>query len=219
MYNHTPMNAAKRYTAIVADDHPLVRRSLVDILVAQDNVDVVAQAEDGLSAVSLAKQHQPDLLTLDIAMPFAQGIAVYAEVKRWSPKTAIAVFSGITSRALLIEFHTAGAEGIFTKRGDLDEFEKAIPVLLLGGRVVSSDAAAIIGSGAETQELTLRESQILSAIADGLTTKGIAQQLGISPKTVENHRSNIMAKIGVQSMAELLAYAVREGLFDVQNQL
>ncbi|MEJ6397138.1 response regulator transcription factor [Yoonia sp. 208BN28-4] len=213
------MRRTAQYTAIVADDHQILRSGLADILAAQGNITVVAQAEDGLSAVSLAKQHQPHLMTLDIAMPFAQGISVFAEVKRWSPDTAIAVFSGITTRSLLTEFQSAGAEGIFTKRGDIAEFRDAIPTLLAGGKVISSDAASLIGAGDDKSELTLRERQILSSIAGGLTTKGIAEHLGISPKTVENHRSNIMAKLGVQSMAELLAYAIREGLFDVQNQL
>lgn len=213
------MRQDKDYTAIVADDHQILRKGVADILSAQENLTVVAQAEDGLSAVALCKQHQPDLLTLDIAMPFAQGISVFAEVKRWSPQTRIAVFSGITTRALLREFLSAGADGIFTKRGDIAEFAAAIPTLLNGGKVISSDAEGIIASANEASELTLRERQILSSIANGMTTKGIAEHLGISPKTVENHRSNIMSKLGVQSMAELLAYAIREGLFDVQNQL
>jgi DNA-binding NarL/FixJ family response regulator len=213
------MPSKPTFTAIVADDHQLLRTGLVATLNSQPDVTVVAQAENGLSAVSLAKQHQPDLLTLDIAMPYAQGISVFSEIKRWSPKTCVAVFSGITSRGLLKELQDAGAEGIFTKRGEITEFERAIPILLNGGKVISSDAASIIGDEADHSSLTTRERQVISCIANGLTTKDIAIQLGISPKTVENHRTNIMSKLDVQSMAGLLAYAVREGLFDVQNQL
>lgn len=207
------------FTSIVADDHQILRDALTALLNAQHDVRVVAQAKDGLQAVSLAKQHQPDLVTLDIAMPFAQGVSVFTEIKRWSPKTKVAVFSGITSGGLLRELRDAGADGIFTKRGDIAEFEHAIPVLLKGGKVISSDATAIIQDASDAAALTNRESQILSCIANGMTTKAIADYLGISPKTVENHRTNIMAKLNVQSMAELLAYAIREGLFDVQDQL
>ncbi|SEW40539.1 two component transcriptional regulator, LuxR family [Cognatiyoonia koreensis] len=213
------MKAQANYSAIVADDHELLRHGIANILEEQGNIRVVAHASDGLSAVALTKRHQPDLLTLDIAMPFAQGISVLVEVKRWSPDTRVAVFSGITSSALLRELQDAGADGIFTKRGAISEFEQAIPILLEGGKIVSSDAAEIIAKGTETAALTKRERQIISKIASGLTTKAIAKRLGISPKTVENHRSSIMSKLGVQSMAELLAYAVREGLFDVQSQL
>lgn len=207
------------YTAVVADDHPLVRQGLVQILSNHPGVTVVGEATDGLTAVSLAKQFQPDLLTLDIAMPFAQGIAVFTEVRRWTPDTRIAVFSGITSAALMRELHESGAEGIFTKRGDIAEFARAVPIILSGGRVVSSDAAEIIEGGIDKPALTPRERQILSHIANGHTTKSIAETLALSPKTIENHRANIMAKLEVSSMAELLAYALREGLLDSQTQL
>ena len=213
------MRAPRRYTAIVADDHPLVRSGLVQVLMAQGNIDVVGEAADGVAALSLARRHKPDLMTLDIAMPFAQGIAVFAEVKRWSPDTRVAVFSGITSSTLLRELVQAGAEGIFTKRGDIAEFAAAIPALLQGQSVVSSDAQGLIETAEDSPALTVRERQIMNLIANGHSTKSIAETLGISPKTIENHRTNIMTKVGVSSMAELLAYALREGLLDGQNQL
>jgi len=213
------MTARHEFTAVVADDHQLIRQGLVEMLNARANIQVVGEAADGISAVSLAKKHRPDLLTLDIAMPHAQGIAVFSEVKRWSPTTIVAVFSGVTSRALLYELHRAGAEGIFTKRGDLAEFQNAIPLLLSGRKYVSSDATGLIDVEGQSTDLTFRERQILSLIANGQTTRSIAQTLGLSPKTVENHRANIMAKLEVSSMAGLLAYALREGLLDSQTQL
>jgi len=209
----------KNLTAVVADDNQLIRDGLVKLLNAYRGIEVVGEAEDGISAVTLAKTHKPDLMTLDIAMPFAQGIAVYTEVRRWSPHTKIAVFSGITSAALMRELYAAGAHGMFTKRSEISEFEQSIPILLKGGRVISADAAAMIGAAGETTALSAREPQILSLIANGQTTKTIAATLGLSPKTVENHRSSIMSKLDVGSIAELLAYALREGLLDPQNQL
>ncbi|RYG89222.1 response regulator transcription factor [Loktanella sp. IMCC34160] len=213
------MRAAPRYTALVADDHPLVRSGLVGLLQAQGNISVVGEAADGVEAVSLAKSLKPDLMTLDIAMPFAQGIAVFTEVKRWSPDTRVAVFSGVTSSALLQELCQSGAEGVFTKRGDMAEFAEAIPMLLRGQKIVSSDAVRLIEAAQSPNALTSRERQIMSLIANGQTTRSIAETLGVSPKTIENHRTNIMTKIGVNSMAGLLAYALREGLLDGQSQL
>ncbi|SHH29780.1 two component transcriptional regulator, LuxR family [Cognatiyoonia sediminum] len=209
----------RNLTAVVADDHQLIRDGLVKLLNAYRGMEVVGEADNGISAVTLAKTHKPDLMTLDIAMPHAQGIAVYTEVRRWSPDTKIAVFSGITSVALMRDLYAAGAHGMFTKRSDISEFEQSIPILLKGGRVISADAAAMIDAATETTSLSAREQQILSLIANGQTTKTIAKTLGLSPKTVENHRSNIMSKLEVGSMAELLAYALREGLLDSQNQL
>jgi DNA-binding NarL/FixJ family response regulator len=197
----------------------MVRSGLADLLKAQGNIDVVGEAADGVAAVSMAKRFKPDLMTLDIAMPFAQGIAVFAEVKRWSPETRVVVFSGVTSSSLLNELVLAGADGVFTKRGDMAEFAAAIPTLMQGKKVISSDAAGLIDAARSSNALTARERQIMSLIANGHTTKSIADTLGVSPKTVENHRTNIMTKLGVNSMAGLLAYALREGLLDGQSQL
>lgn len=213
------MSQHPSFRAIVADDHKLLRTGIVQILEAHGAISVVAEAEDGLQTIALVKQHRPDLLTLDIAMPFAQGIAIYGEVMRWSPETRVIVFSGITSASLLQELLDAGVEGLFTKRGDVGELERAIPIILGGGKVVSSDAAQLIESGQASGTLTTREKQVLSCIAQGHSTKGVAEQLGISVKTVDNHRTNLMAKLGVRSMAELLAYALKEGLLDSHREL
>lgn len=216
---HLEMSLMNTFTAVVADDHQLIRSGLVEMLNSLQGMTVVGEAVDGISAVSMAKKYKPDLMTLDIAMPYAQGIAVFTEVKRWSPYTKIAVFSGITSAGLMQELHYAGANGLFTKRGDIGEFEHAIPLLLKGGRFISSDAAEMINGASKTLGLSIREQQILSLIANGQTSKSIAQTLGLSTKTVENHRANIMTKLDVSSMAELLAFALREGLLDGQSQL
>jgi DNA-binding NarL/FixJ family response regulator len=203
----------------VADDHKLLRAGIIHILTAQANIDVIAEAADGLTAIAATKRFKPDFLTLDIAMPYAQGLAVYAEVKRWSPDTRVVVFTGVTSSKLLSEIVNAGVHGLFTKRGDIEEFERAIPIILNGGKVISPDAAKLIDTAAETQELTARERQILSLICNGQSTKGIAAALSVSTKTVDNHRTNIMSKLNVRSLAELLAYALREGLLDAQREL
>ena len=208
-----------QHTAVVADDHKLLRAGIVQILTSQMGIQVVAEAADGFNAISAVKQFKPDLLTLDIAMPYAQGVAVYSEVKRWSPYTRVVVFTGVTSSSLLCELVDAGVHGVFTKRGDIDEFSQAIPIILNGGKVISQDAAAIIDVGTNTQDLTARERQILSLICNGQSTKGIAETLSVSAKTIDNHRTNIMSKLGVRSLAELLTYALREGLLDAQREL
>ena len=208
----------KRWTAVVADDHKLIRAGLVQTL-TQAGGEVVSEAANGLDAVSEAKRRKPDLMTLDIAMPYAQGIVVFGEVKRWSPATKVIIFSGITSARLLRDFEATGADGIFTKRGDYEEFEAAIPVILQGGRVVASDARAMIERARMQSDLSPRDLQIISLLVSGASRTTIAEQLGMSAKTVDNHRTSIMAKLGVHSMAELLALALREGLLDAQTQL
>ena len=208
-----------KYTAVVADDHKLLRAGIIQILTSMPQIEVVDEAADGLSAISSAKRHKPDLLTLDIAMPHAQGISVVTEVQRWSPATRIVVLTGFTSASLIREMMDAGVQGVFTKRGDITEFEQAIPAVLSGETVFSSDVTAITDNAGDDGSLTNRERQILSHICDGRSTKQIAESFSISVKTVDNHRANLMSKLGVHSLAELLAYAVREGLMNPQRHL
>ena len=128
-------------TAIVADDHKLLRDGIKQILESLDGISIVAEARDGLEAISLVRQHKPGLLTLDMAMPYAQGLEIYEEVRRWSPDTRIIVFTGLTSLGLLSELVTAGVDGLFAKRGDPDKLRESVPVILSGGSVYLLQAA------------------------------------------------------------------------------
>jgi DNA-binding NarL/FixJ family response regulator len=153
-------------------------------------------------------------LVLDIAMPHARGIDVLAEVRRWSPATKIMVFSGMTSAALFRELVDAQADGIFVKRGAMSEFAQAVPRILAGERLVAPQVQAYLEQTNNHPPLTLREQQILSLLAQGSSNKDIAARLGVAAKTVDNHRTNLMRKVGVHSLAGLLAHALREGLLE-----
>lgn len=204
-------------TAVIADDHSLIRQGISNILTSA-GLDVVAEAGDGLEAVAKVRAHKPTLLTLDIAMPYARGIEVFGEARRWSPDTKIIVFSGMTSTGLLRELADADADGIFLKRGDLEQFAKAVPRVLAGEKMISQDVMDILSQTDDAQDLTLRERQILSLVAQGHANKEIGERLGVSVKTVDNHRTNMMRKIGAHSVAELLAFALREGLLDTHRE-
>lgn len=195
----------------------MIRQGIRQILTSA-GITVLGEAKDGLEAVAMARKLHPDLLTLDIAMPYARGIEVFGEVRRWSPDTKIIVFSGMTSTGLLKELDQAEADGIFIKRGELDVFVQAIPKVLAGTRVVSQEVQDILAAAQEQTPLTVREQQILSLVAQGLNNKDIGERLGVSAKTADNHRSNLMRKLGVHSVAELLAYAMREGLLDTHRE-
>lgn len=196
-----------------------MRVGICEILSSFDNLEIVAQAEDGLQAISLVRQHKPSLLTLDIAMPYATGIAIYAEVRRWSPQTKIAVFTGMTSAGLLAELVTAGVDGLFMKRGDIREFEESIPLILEGAKVIAPEVLEFLDANPKSVKLTTRERQILSLVASGNSNKEIAERLGVSLKTVDNHRTNLMRKLDVHSIAELLSYALREGLLGTRTEI
>lgn len=197
----------------------MLRNGMCALLKAHGDVEIIAEAATGIDAIGLVKQHRPTILSLDIGMPYAQGIDVFVEARRWSPETKVIVFTGMTSRGLLSELVTAGVDGLFMKNGDMDHLIKAIPLIISGGRVISPDAALLIAEAEDGPELTLRERQVLSLIARGSANREIAERLGVSLKTVDNHRTNLMRKLDVHSVAELLSYALREGLLDTQHEL
>ncbi|MEO0543370.1 MAG: response regulator transcription factor [Pseudomonadota bacterium] len=206
-------------TGIVADDHVMLRNGMCDLLNEHGGVDIVGQAGTGIEAISMVKQFRPTIMSLDIGMPYAQGIDVFVEARRWSPETKVIVFTGMTSHGLLGELVNAGVDGLFMKNGDLGHLIKAIPLILSGGRIISPDVTAILETVEDSPELTPRERQILSLVSRGYANREIGERLGVSAKTIDNHRTNLMRKLDVHSVAELLAYALREGLLDAQREL
>ncbi len=213
------MSQPHEFTAIIADDHTMLRDGIRQILNDIDGVEVVGEARDGLQAISLVRQLRPNLLTLDIAMPYAQGIEIYGEVRRWSPETRIVVFTGMTSIGLLSELVSSGVDGLFMKRSEPKQLQNAIPLILRGGKVIAPEVIAILENHEGSSGLTTRERQILSLISSGASNREIADRLGVSVKTVDNHRTNLMRKLDVHSVAELLSYALREGLLDTSSEL
>lgn len=207
------------YRAIIADDHAIVRRSLAEILGNIGGTEVVAEAENGIETIALVKQHSPDLLLLDAAMPLARGIQVYGEARRWSPNTRIIVVTGFTSTAMLADWMAAGVDGLFLKSAQPSEMEQGFAQVLDGGKFVSQEVADKLAAEPDREELTGREREVLSLIAAGNQNTAIGEKLFISPKTVEKHRASLMAKLRVNSVSSLLTYALREGLLDEHRQL
>ena len=213
------MAASDLRTVVIADDHALVRNGLRDILLRLPQTEIVGEAENGLEAISLVKVLTPNLLTLDAGMPLARGMQVYGEVRRWSPDTRIIVVTGFTAAGHLADWVAADVEGLFLKTCPPEEMEHGFSVVLNGGGYISKAALAILEDVAQAENLTARERQILHLIAEGLTNKEIGERLSVSSKTVDNHRTRLMAKLGVHSVAQLLAFALKEGLLDQAQQL
>ncbi|MEO1487972.1 MAG: response regulator transcription factor [Pseudomonadota bacterium] len=205
--------------AIIADDHAIVRRSLAGILADIGEVEIVAEAENGLETIALVKQHQPELLLLDAAMPLARGVQVYGEVRRWSPATKVIIVTGFTGTTMLADWLAAGVEGLFLKSADPAEMREGFAQVLAGGKFVAQEVADRLAAEPEREALTDREREVLALIASGHQNVAIADKLCISPKTVEKHRASLMAKLGVNSVSGLLTYALREGLLDEHRQL
>lgn len=206
-------------TVVIADDHAIIRDAIDDLLAgAPDSsgwrYQVVAVAGNGLEALAAVKAHRPTLVFLDISMPFASGSEIIHDIRRWSPETRIAIFTGVTSAGVLAGILEAGADGIFSKSGSTQDMADKLPLLLAGERYIAAEFTDIIRSGQQAEALTGRERQVLNMIVAGKSNKEIAQQLHISPKTVEKHRGSLMSKLGARSVAQLMAIALKEGLIN-----
>lgn len=207
------------YTVVIADDHDIVRDGLRDSLAEAGATDetqyaVVAEASNGLEAIAQVKSHRPDLLFLDVSMPLANGLEVLADLKRWSPATRIVVFTGINSSGLLAGLVESGVDGLFSKGVATANLIAQLPLILAGGRFVAPELAERISRGEASLGLTDRERQTLNLIIAGKSNREMADLLCISPKTVDKHRTSLMRKLDVHSVAELMALALREGLID-----
>lgn len=206
-------------TAVIADDHAIIRDALSAALRDEDalggqKIDIVATAEDGIEAIVAVRKHRPELLILDVTMPHAGGTEVLLEARRWSPETKVIIFTGIEARGKIAELVEIGADGVFCKSDDIGAVIRALPRILEGGRVVCGRFRTMLEEAGDLEPLTDRERQVLSQVVTGRTNREIGEALGISIKTVDRHRTNVMGKTGSHNAAELIAYALREGLID-----
>lgn len=207
---------------VIADDHAVVRSGLRALLESiplrsQRRFHIAAEAENGIQAIAVVKQHQPDMLLLDVSMPLAGGSEVINEIRRWSTHTKIAVFTGVTGSGALSGLLAAGVEGLFSKTADESELRTHLPMLLEDGQFISPSILRILESNSRVQELTNRERQTLNMVITGKSNLEIAQALNVSEKTIGNHRTRLMAKLGVHSLAELIAYALEAGLLSTSE--
>lgn len=206
-------------SAVIADDHAIIRDALAAALKNEDalqgqKIEIVERVENGIEAIVAVRMHRPGLLMLDVTMPHAGGTEVLLEARRWSPETRVIVFTGIEARGKIAELVEIGADGVFCKGDDIGEVIRAIPRILEGGRVVCSRFTRLLQEAGDLEPLTDRERQVLSQVVTGRTNREIGEALGISVKTVDRHRTNVMGKTGSHNAAELIAYALREGLID-----
>lgn len=207
---------------LLVDDHKIVREGLRMLLERQPGMRVVAEAADGSTAVRLARQHRPDLVIMDITLPKLNGMEATRRILAACPLTRVIALSMHSDRRFVLETLKSGAKGYLLKDSAFDELAAAISAVREGRTYLSSQIADLVVRDAVKRQgaawgtafsvLTAREREVLQLLAEGRTTKETADQLGVSVKTVETHRKQIMDKLNVHSIAELTKYAIREGL-------
>ncbi len=215
------MPAGLAIRVLVADDHTIVREGLVSLLGEGGECEVVAQAADGAEAVERALATRPDVAVLDLSMPRLSGLEAVRRIHAELPATRILVLSMHEDEEYVVRVVRAGADGYLVKDSAGSELLAAVRALHSGQGYFGPRPARVLAERYRNPDrtpedpygsLTPREREVFHLVVEGRATKEVAQALGISVKTAENHRSRMMEKLGVHNTAEVVRYAARKGL-------
>jgi DNA-binding NarL/FixJ family response regulator len=212
---------ARGPTVLLVDDHDLFRTGLRTLLDEQ-GIDIVAEASDGAAAVARVREHSPDVVLMDINMPVMNGVEATREITRLAPLSRVVVLTISDDDGDVIDAVLAGAVGYLLKDASVDELLRGIQAAAAGDSLMSPTIASKViqrvrsaspgDTGRPRAELSERELEVLRLVANGKDNAHIARELHISPKTVKNHISNILRKLGIESRIQAAVYAVRTGL-------
>ena len=218
----------KKKSILIIDDHPLFREGLKSIIKRDSKFEVIGEAGNGCEGLRLAKELRPDLVVVDISLPDQNGIQLTREIRGSLQGTSIMIVSMHAKIDYISEAFQGGATGYLVKESASDGLLKGLEAVSRGEYFLDSSLShqvvnRLMESPAKDKKirdtsygtLTKREQEIMRLLAEGLSPKQIAEKLFISPKTVENHKSNIMSKLDLHSILELVRYAVKLGLIDV----
>lgn len=217
-----------KFRILVADDHPIVRYGLCSLFGAHEGWEVCGEAADGRDAVEKCRQLKPDLLVLDICMPKLNGVEAARQVLKDDPSQRILVLTDVDSEQVIRDCLEAGIRGWVFKTDGADDLMTAVEALQQHKSIFSSRVADLILDGylqqpgvgpatTKVPKLSPREREVVQLLGEGKTTKEVATVLNVAVKTAETHRSNIMIKLKVHSIAELVLYAVRNEIVHVQR--
>jgi DNA-binding NarL/FixJ family response regulator len=211
-----------RSSVLVADDHPVIRMGIGQLL-QRSGFEVVAEAGDGAEAVRLTLETCPDIALLDVVMPAMGGLEATRRIVRECPRTRVAVISGQVGDEHVAGARAAGAVAFIAKGGTFKEISEILYAVREGRPYTGCPEAGLTFDGpaghahgpmrsGEIDKLTAREREVLRLVAQGHSSVGVASQLGLSVRTIETHRQNIMSKLGIHSMVGLTRFAVDNGL-------
>ncbi len=208
---------------MLVDDHDIVRAGMRMLLDAQPDMEIVAEANCGADALELLQTQQPDVVLMDVTMPEMNGIETTRQLKTLYPDIAVLALTIHEEEEYFFQMLDAGASGYIPKRAAPEDLLRAIHTVYNGEVFLHTSVAGVLvqdflqrgtvpTTTAELSNLTEREQEVLTRIAEGLTNKQIGERLGISPKTVARHRDNISKKLSLSTRAELARYAIQKGL-------
>ncbi|CAA7599402.1 Two component system, signal transduction response regulator [Acididesulfobacillus acetoxydans] len=212
-----------RVRVFLADDHKILRESLVILLQQEKDLEVVGEAADGQEAVREILRLEPDIAILDISLPRLNGLDAAARLKRERPGTKIIILTMHKNEEFVARAYQLEVNGYVLKENALEELLDCIRTVQAGGIYLSSDITSTVVAGfvenfsqkkGKREVISVREREIVQLLAEGNSNKEIARSLNLSLKTVETHRANIMRKLGFKSITDLVLYAVRNHLIE-----
>jgi two-component system response regulator NreC len=210
---------------LLVDDHQIVRAGLRMLFMAESDIDIVGEVDNAEEAIQAVRELEPDVVLMDIAMPGMSGIEATRRIKEAKPDIAVLALTMHEDEQYFFEMLNAGASGYMPKRAAPDDLVSAIRVVSQGNVFLYPSLAKLLvrdylersetGAQREADVLTPREREVLTLIAEGHTSREIAEALTISPKTVDRHRENIMRKLNLRGRVELVKYAIKKGLITI----
>ena len=210
----------KKARIVIADDHEITRIGVKSILGSTGLYEICGEAADGYEAVEKTRQLRPNLLLLDVGLPFLNGVEVARRVEVEAPGTSIVMFTEVESERLMLDALRLGVKGFIVKSESISDLLSGIDTVLHGKTCFTPRIGQILLNFAKqhgrAEVLTSREREIVQLIAEGYCTKEVAKMLTMSIKTAETHRSNILRKLHVHSTAELILYAVRNEIVHIE---
>lgn len=216
----------KKIRVLIADDHAIMREGIRALLSLHDNIDIVEEASNGRETISKVSELTPDIVLMDIAMPFMDGLEATRRIKKASPKTKVLVLTQHDNKEYIVSSVRAGAAGCISKKMASSELVSAINAVHRGDSFLDPSAAKLLiddylqradGEMDPFERLTNREREVIKLVAEGRTNREIADLLRISVKTVLGYRTRIMEKLGIHNRTELVKYAIRKGLITVDG--
>lgn len=221
-----PPDSSQQLRILLAEDHAIVREGIASLLRQDENFHVIAEADDGRSALQLAGEVRPDIILMDLSMPNINGTEAIKEIKQRYPKIYVIVLTIHNSEEYIRATLRAGANGYVLKDDTSEELLSAIHSVAAGKTYLTPSICNnviidFLKGGGESEKtyswehLSHREREVLKLVAEGERNRDIAKYLSLSEKTVEKHRSNLMKKLGLHSAAQITAYAIRNGLINI----
>jgi DNA-binding NarL/FixJ family response regulator len=214
------------HTILIVDDHDIIREGIKTILGKHDEYEVVGEASDGEEALLKVAELKPDVVLLDITMPKRTGLEIIEQIQRVSHDTKIIVISVHKADAYVMRAMKGGVRGYLNKENAADELLPALRKVTAGQVYLGDTASAYIlekvsGGGAEeiknSTDLSDRETEVLRLVVEGKTAKEIADVIFISSRTVENYKNNILKKLGLHKTSDLIKYAIRNKIVDIDG--